>query len=177
MAPPMSSVSNKALAKEERGGPASRAAPARPELSDEEVSAFCNVIGLGPRTMRGARAAITERYDLGPRGAWIMGMIESGITSPSALTEALNIGRSLVTAEINRLQQAGLITGNQSARDGRRIVLALTKEGKRAQAELRDAVNEFVMSRLAGHSKEQVLACIALLQDFTGAKKFGEKRK
>lgn len=172
----MSSVSKKALAKERRGGPASRAAPARPELSDEEISQFCNVIGLGPRTMRGAREAITTRYDLGPRGAWIMGLIESGFTSPSALTEVLRIGRSLVTAEINRLQQAGLITGNQSVRDGRRVVLKLTGEGRRASDELRAAVNEFVTGRLAGYSKEQVLACIALLQDFTGAKKFGEER-
>ena len=173
----MNLVSKKALAKEERGGPATSAAPARPDLNDEDVSMFCNVIGLGPRTMRTARAAITARYDLGPRGAWIMGMIETGITSPSALTEALCIGRSLVTAEINRLEQAGLVTGNQSAREGRRIVLELTREGKRASAELRVAVNDFVTSRLAGYSKEEVLACIALLQDFTGATTFGEPRK
>jgi DNA-binding MarR family transcriptional regulator len=135
---------------------------------------FCNLIGVAPRQMLKAREAITARYDLGPRGAWIVGLLEVGVNSPSALTEVLCIGRSLATAEINRLLQAGLVTGNQSAHDGRRVELELTEEGKRVSAELRETVNAFVNSRLAGHSRKQVLATIALLQDFVGGAQIGK---
>jgi DNA-binding MarR family transcriptional regulator len=115
-----------------------------------------------------AREGVTERFDLGPRGAWIIGLIEAGVNAPTALTDVLCIGRSLVTVEINRLLQANLVTGVRSEQDGRRTVLELTDEGKRVARELRDTVDEFVTSRLAGHTREEVLACIELLQDFVG---------
>jgi DNA-binding MarR family transcriptional regulator len=160
----MGSGSSKTPVKAQNGA----AAAARPELTAEEISLFCNVLGVAPRQMMKAREEITLRYDLGPRGAWIIGLLQSGMTSPSALTEALCIGRSLVTAEISRLQQAGLVRGNQNVRDGRRIVLELTEEGWRVSQELRLALNEFVTGRLAGHSREEVLSCLALLRDFVG---------
>jgi DNA-binding MarR family transcriptional regulator len=172
----MGSGSSKALAKGQSGSAADRADAARPDLSAEEIAIFCNVIGVGPRQMMKAREEITERYDLGPRGAWIIGLIEVGVTSPSALTEVLCIGRSLVTAEINRLLQANLVAGVQSERDGRRTVLELTDEGWRVSRELREKVNEFVIGRLAGHTREEVLACIALLQDFVGGARFGDPK-
>jgi DNA-binding MarR family transcriptional regulator len=170
---PMVSGSSRTLAKAQSGGAVDRADATRPDLSPHDVAVFCNVIGVGPRQMMKAREEITERYDLGPRGAWIVGLIEVGVNSPSALTEVLCIGRSLVTAEINRLLQAGLVAGIQSERDGRRTVLELTEEGWRVSRELREKVNEFVIGRLAGHTREEVLACIALLQDFVGGARFG----
>lgn len=146
--------------------------PARPALSSEDVSAFCNVVGLAPRQLMAARDAVTARYDLGPRGAWMIGLIERGVSSPSALTEVLCIGRSLATAEINRLTDAGLVAASQSAVDGRRVDLALTEEGHRVADELRDAIGEFVTRRLAGYSRQEVLAAIVLLQDFAGSDRF-----
>jgi DNA-binding MarR family transcriptional regulator len=178
MARPMGSGSTKTLAKAHDGGGAiDRSASARPDLTPYEIALFCNVLGVAPRQMMKAREEITLRYDLGPRGAWIIGLLQIGVASPSALTEALCIGRSLVTAEINRLQQAGLVTGNQNLRDGRRIVLELTDEGRRVSQEVRSALNEFVTSRLAGHSREEVLTCLALLQDFVGGARIGELRE
>lgn len=155
-------------------GDGDRAAGARPDLTAHEIAVFCNLLGVAPRQLAMGREAITERYDLGPRGAWIVGLLEVGVNSPSGLTEVLCIGRSLVTAEINRLLQAGLISGNQSVSDGRRTVLALTDEGKQVSRELRQTVNDFVTSRLAGYSREAILACTALLQDFVGGAQIGK---
>jgi len=168
----MGSGSTKALAKPHKAAVAEDAA--RPDLTAHEIAVFCNVLGVAPRQLANGREAITERYDLGPRGAWIIGLLEIGVNSPSALTEALCIGRSLVTAEINRLLQAGLVAGNQNAQDGRRTILELTEEGKSVSKELRRTINDLVTSRLAGHSREDVLACIALLQDFVGGARIGD---
>src|SRR5688500_12689839 len=101
MAPPMGSASTKALTKARNGGAVNRTAAAHPDLTPHEIAVFCNLLGVAPRQMMKAREAITARYDLGPRGAWIIGLLEVGVNSPSALTEVLCIGRSLVTAEIN----------------------------------------------------------------------------
>lgn len=143
-------------------------------LSDHEITLFCNLLGVAPRQLQQARDEITERYDLGPRGGWIIGLLEIGVNSPSALTEALGIGRSLVTAEINRLLQAGLVTSSQNAEDGRRYVLALTAEGKRTSAILRAAITALVTNRLAGYSTAQIRASMALLRDFVGGATIGD---
>lgn len=164
----------KVLARPQGGDTVDVESPARPDLSAYEIALFCNVLGVAPLQLAKAREAITARFDLGPRGAWIVGLLEVGVNSPSGLTEVLCIGRSLVTAEINRLLQAGLISGNQDASDGRRTVLALTDEGKQVSRELRQTVNDFVTSRLAGYSREQILAATTLLQDFAGGAQIGK---
>lgn len=174
MAIVMGSTLTTAHARTHTGDAVNDVAPASPDLSAYEIALFCNVLGVAPLQLAKAREAITARYDLGPRGAWIVGLLEVGVNSPSGLTEVLCIGRSLVTAEINRLLQAGLVTGNQNARDGRRTVLALTEEGRRVSRELRQTVNDFVTSRLAGYSREEIVACTALLQDFVGGAQIGK---
>lgn len=150
------------------------ARPALPALDEEDISDFCNVLGLAPRQLVAAREDVTARHDLGPRGAWILGLIERGVSSPSALTAVMRIGRSLTTAEINRLTEAGLVEGRQSASDGRRVDLVLTRAGQRAADELRAALTDHIIARLAGFSREQVRDCIALLQAFTGASRIEE---
>lgn len=149
--------------------------PALPQLTASEISAFCNAIGLAPRQLAQSREDVTARYDLGPRGVWIIGLIEGGVTSPSGLTGALHIGRSLVTAEITRLTEAGLITAVQDAVDGRRVNLALSAAGHRVANELRRAIGTFVTQRLAGYTRDDVLAATRLLQHFAQATLVGEK--
>lgn len=151
-------------------------AAAPPELTAQEIAVFCNLPGLAPRHLAKGIEAITNLYDLGPRGAWMIGLIEIGVSSPTALTDAFCIGRSLVTAEINRLLHAGLVTTSQSPEDGRRTILALTPQGRRVSAKLRATVNAFVSQRLAGHSRDEVLAAIALLRDFVGGASIGTPR-
>ena len=160
---------------EDMGGnmAAAPAALPRPALSPYEIAVFCNVLGVAPRRLTRAREAITERYDLGPRGAWIIGLLEIGVNSPTGLTEALQIGRSLVTAEIGRLAIAGLVSATPSDRDGRRTILKLTAEGRKVSRELRETINTFVLERLAGYSREQVIAAIALLRDFVSGDSIG----
>jgi DNA-binding MarR family transcriptional regulator len=152
-------------------------APRAAALSHDEISAFCNAVGLAPRCLAQAREEVTAMYALGPRGAWILGLIERGVTSPTALARVLGIGRSLLTAETARLVDAGLVLASQSAQDGRRVDFSLTRQGSEANDRLRKAIAGFVNERLAGYSRDQVLACIALLQDFTGMTEMGESGK
>lgn len=137
-------------------------------LSDEEIAHLCSVIGVAPRQMAVAREAVTEEFDLGPRGAWILGMIEVGIDSPSGLADALRIGRSLATTELNRLSDAGLIEAERGEGDGRRLKLRLTPRGCAANDRLRHALAAFIGQRLGHYSRDELMLCARILRDLAG---------
>lgn len=140
-----------------------------PRLTEEEVALFCNAVGVAPRKLGQAAKELVEKYDLGQRGAWIIAMINAGANSPSRLSDALCIGRSLFTAELNRLVSAGLVETRKDARDGRRVQLALTREGVAEHDRLHEKLNRFVNENLAGFAKEDILLCARLLHSFAGS--------
>jgi DNA-binding MarR family transcriptional regulator len=138
-------------------------------LDDDEIAHLLSVIGVAPRQLATARETVTAEFDLGPRGAWILGMIEVGIDSPSRLADALRIGRSLATTELNRLSDAGLIEAQRGQGDGRRSHLRLTPHGHEANERLRRAIAAFVHERLGHYSREELLMCARILRDFSGS--------
>ncbi|MDP3677387.1 MAG: MarR family winged helix-turn-helix transcriptional regulator [Novosphingobium sp.] len=137
-------------------------------LSDKEIAYFCSVIGVAPRQLAGASEAVTSEFDLGPRGPWMLGMIEVGIDSPSGLADALRIGRSLATTELNRLSDAGLIEARRVADDGRRSRLALTARGREANDRLRHALAAFIGQRVGHYSHDELMLCARILRDLAG---------
>lgn len=137
-------------------------------LSDEEIAHLCSVIGVAPRQLAAARETVTEGFDLGPRGAWMLGMIEVGIDSPSGLADALRIGRSLATSELNRLSDAGLIEAERGVGDGRRSQLRLTARGRKANDSLRRALADFIGDRLGHYSRDELMLCARILRDLAG---------
>jgi len=138
-------------------------------LSIDDVAYFCSAVGVAPRVIAEARKAVTKRYDLGPRGAWLLGMIDVGVNSPSRLSELMCIGRSLMTAELTRMTKAGLIESRKDAEDGRRLTLSLTRKGKAACDELQMDVTNFVNKRLASFSHDEIMLCVRLLHAFSGS--------
>jgi DNA-binding MarR family transcriptional regulator len=138
-------------------------------LTDEEIAHFCSVLGVAPRQLATARDAVTSEFDLGPRGAWMLGMIEVGIDSPSKLADALRIGRSLATTEINRLSDAGLIEARRGAGDGRRSELTLTPRGRKANDRLRRALAALIGERLGHYSRDELMLCARILLDLSGS--------
>jgi len=138
-------------------------------LTDEDVTLFLNVLGVSTRQMERGRRELTKRYDLGPRGAWMLGMISHGLNSPSKLSDAFCTTRSLMTAELNRLISAGLVVSTRDASDGRRLTLSLTKEGRVAEQELQIEMSRFVNEQLAGYTREEVQFCSKMIKDFSEA--------
>lgn len=135
-------------------------------MTDEDVAYFCSAVGVALRPMNDASSLIAQKYDLGPRGPWILGMIQVGVTSPSRLSELLGIGRSLLTSELNRLSRAQLIDTRKHVGDGRRVMLSLTPEGTACNEQLRAHLTSLTQERLTGYSREEILLCTRLLRDF-----------
>lgn len=137
------------------------------ELTWDEIGFICEGLVLAPRPQRDATRSITEEYSLGPRGAWIAVLISIGeVVYPLDLTKFFHIGRSLITAELTRLSDAGLIVYRKSANDGRRVQLVLTPLGHSVQRRVKAELTKLVTRGLASYTHEQALLFGRMLHDF-----------
>jgi DNA-binding MarR family transcriptional regulator len=147
-----------------------------PELTWEEIGYICEGLVLAPRPLRVATGKITEEYSLGPRGAWITQLISIGeVVFPLDLTKFFQIGRSLITAELTRLSDAGLIAYKKSDKDGRRIELTLTPLGQSVQRRVKAELTKLVTRQLASSTREHALLFGRMLHEFGGVAPKGAK--
>jgi DNA-binding MarR family transcriptional regulator len=144
--------------------------PGRPrrlkELSWDEIGFILEGLVIAPRPMKGITRDITAEYSLGPRGAWIVVLISIGeVLFPLDLTKVFQIGRSLISAELTRLSDAGLIAYEKDASDGRRVALTLTPLGETIQRRVKADLAKMVTRRLESYTRDQVLLFGRMLHD------------
>lgn len=130
-----------------------------------ELGAVVEGLAFSQRPIRAAASQITQRYNLGPRGAFILSLVSGGITYPLDLAKALKVGRSLITAELDRLRDAGLLTATPGKEDKRRSRLALTQLGENACREVRSAMAAIVTRNLGGYSPDDIRLFARMLRD------------
>jgi DNA-binding MarR family transcriptional regulator len=118
---------------------------------------------LGP--INKATGALTKRYNLGPRGTWVLNLISAGLNRPNELAEIMQIGPSLVSAELNRLTDAGLIVSRQGKSDRRRSEIALTSTGRAVLNEVCRALSGLVRESLGHYQPEELRLCARILAD------------
>jgi DNA-binding MarR family transcriptional regulator len=116
-----------------------------------------------------ATRGVTEHYDLGPRGTWVLNLVSIGLNHPHELAEILRIGRSLVSAELARLVEAGLVVSRPGTSDRRRSELALTPLGEEALKEVRGELARLVTDSLRHYSPEELRLCGRILADMQSA--------
>lgn len=134
-------------------------------LGWDELGRVAEGLAYGQRPLRAATRQVTRKYDLGPRGAWILSLISGGKCYPLELSEALHAGRSLITAELIRLTNAGLVTAEADSADRRRSRLALTQLGEQACQQVRSEMARIVRRNLSAYSADEVRLFIAMLRD------------
>jgi DNA-binding MarR family transcriptional regulator len=136
------------------------------KLSEDEIGYIFVGMMFASHSLRVATREITEEYSLGPRGAWITRLISTGdVVFPLDLTKSFRIGRSLITAELNRLIEAGLIVYQKCPQDGRRVELKLTPLGQTVQQRVKDKLASLVTRSLASYGREDALLCARMLHD------------
>jgi DNA-binding MarR family transcriptional regulator len=139
-----------------RSTPARSARAGDVELGRQEIEFLAEGLAFGPRALHAAASKVTQRYNLGPRGAWILNVISHGVAYPLELASVFCVGRSLITAELARLIEAGLVDSRPGQDDRRKTELTLTPLGKQASAEIRDDLLAIVRRRLAGFDGQEV---------------------
>lgn len=130
-----------------------------------ELSMVIEGLAFAQRPLRAATREVTEKYSLGPRGAWILSLISGGVRYPLELAKALRTGRSLITAELARLTEAGLVTAKTGEKDRRRSELSLTPLGEQACQSVRDGMARIIARNLAGYNAAEVRLFGEMLQD------------
>ena len=136
-------------------------------LNHEDMRAFTHALTSARGQFTHATKALCVEFSLGPRGPWIIGLIGRSPIAPHELATFYNVGRSLITAELNKLADAGLIEQTRDSADGRRVTLSLTAAGQQIYRRLGKDLDAFLSERLAGYSREEVLLCTRLLADFS----------
>jgi len=137
--------------------------PAGTPLDWDDIGYLSHGLVFGNRPLLKATQAVTERYALGPRGGWMLNLISGGIVHPHELSEVLRIGRSLVSAELAKLTEAGLIESRTGQSDRRRSELALTESGQAALVEIRDELFRILSDALRDYSPDEVRTLARML--------------
>jgi DNA-binding MarR family transcriptional regulator len=141
-----------------------RAKPGPSEIGWDEAAFLAEGLAFGPRALRAATAKVTERYSLGPRGAWILNVVSNGVAYPLELATVFCVGRSLITAELARLTEAGLIDARPGKDDRRKTELTLTPSGQAASDEIREEFLAIVRRRLAAYTADEARLAAEMLR-------------
>jgi DNA-binding MarR family transcriptional regulator len=148
-------------------------APSRdrgPDLSWHQIGFLAEAVAVASRALLAAATEIREKYALGRRGPWIIGLIATDrLFTQSDIGKRYKCGRSTMCEEVDALVAAGLITTRKSEQDARQIVLSLTPLGEAANRRLGEAMTSLLKERLAGYSQYDVLFCARLLADIGAA--------
>lgn len=138
-------------------------------LTWDDIGFLAHGMSFASQPLHKATDGVTKRYGLGPRGAWILNLVEIGLVFPHELAEMLRIGRSLVSAELARLTDAGLLTSRQGTKDRRRSELALTAAGQTAREEVQRELARLMTETLAHYTPEELRLCARILSDMRQA--------
>lgn len=141
------------------------AVPEGAPLTWDDLGLLCHGLVFAARPIMAASKGVTERNSLGPRGAWLINLIEAGVVFPHELSEVMGIGRSLMSAELARLTEAGLITSKPGATDKRRTELALTDKGLAEHKVIHAEIDRILRAGLANYTPDEVRMFTRMLRD------------
>lgn len=139
--------------------------PAGAPLTWDDVGPLCHGLVFAQRPIHAATKGVTERNSLGPRGAWLLNLISAGVNFPHELSEVMGIGRSLMSAELVRLTDAGLIVSKPGATDKRRTELALTDKGEVEHKVIHAEIERILRAGLVNYSPDEVRMFTRMLRD------------
>jgi DNA-binding MarR family transcriptional regulator len=125
-------------------------------LGWDTIGQLMEGLAYAQRPIHAAVRDITRQLGLGPRGAFILNLVSSGTEFPNALATTLGTSRSLITADLNRLIEAGLIVSNPASDDKRMSRLQLTDAGRKACADIRECMARIVKRNLASYSEADI---------------------
>ncbi len=139
--------------------------PAGAPLTWDDIGLLCHGLVFAQRPILAATKGVTERNSLGPRGAWLLNLISAGVNFPHELSEVMGIGRSLMSAELARLTDAGLIVSKPGATDKRRTELALTDKGEAEHKVIHAEIERILRAGLAKYAPDEVRLVTRMLRD------------
>lgn len=137
-------------------------------LEWRDVAYLVDGLAFAQAPLREATKRVTQQYNLGPRGAFILRLLDNGLRYPLELATTLCCGRSLITAELARLTEAGLVVSRPGQSDRRRSELTLTDLGRTSAEQVSHEISSIVSSNLAGYTPDEVRKFAVMLHAARG---------
>lgn len=131
-----------------------------------ELRSIIEGLVFAARPIRAAAQKVAQKHGISHQSAYILSLLQGGLIYPVELASTLQVSRSLITKEITRLQEAGMITAEQDAKDKRRTILALTAVGESICGEVRAAMARDVQVKVGRYSAGQIKLFGEMLRDF-----------
>ena len=136
------------------------------DYAADEIGFFFGALASARDQFGHVTKELAREYGVGPRGPWMVGLIGRQPVAPRELAAFFNTGKSLITAELRQLQEAGLINYAKSDSDGRKVELSLTPLGNQLRKRVTAGLALMFRQRLGGYSKNDIMLCARLLSDF-----------
>jgi DNA-binding MarR family transcriptional regulator len=136
-------------------------------LSWSDVAPLVQALAYAVAPLSEASLPVRTRLDLGPRGTMILNQITSGRVQPSEIAKALNVGRSLISSDLARLEKIGLVA-RTTGKDRRSAELALTKKGLGVMFEVKANLERLIQERIGHYTKAELDFCTKVLTDLRG---------
>lgn len=133
-------------------------------LSWADLAPFVQALAHAGAPLSEASLPVRTRLDLGPRGTMILNQITSGRTRPSQIAAALNVGRSLISSDLARIEKIGLVA-RKPGKDLRIAELSLTEAGLEVMFEVKSNLQKLIRARIGHYTKAELDFCTKVLSE------------
>lgn len=117
-------------------------------------------------TLRRAATRALEPLGLRPGKALVLGMIASGIGSPSALADLLETTPQALSALLGDLEERGLVARRLDPDDRRRVLVEPTDEGLAMTERIRTAWNAATAERITSVTNQDLRHLVRIYRAF-----------
>jgi len=125
-------------------------------------------IGNLSTSLGAIHSRFAQANDIGPRGIWILSWISEGQGNPGAIARAMILPPSVISGDLNRLVECGLVVRQRAAADARRLDYSLTQAGQALLAQAHARYVEILADKFAKYPAEQVDALLRMLFEIGG---------
>jgi DNA-binding MarR family transcriptional regulator len=122
-------------------------------------------IGNLSNSLGAIHSRYAQNHDLGARGIWTLSAISEGHASPGAIARLLMVPPSVVSGDLNRLLDAGLIERRRDGSDGRRLVYSLTEDGSALLSGAHSIYVSILGDKMASYPPEEIERLLRVLYE------------
>ncbi len=120
-------------------------------------------IGNLSTSLGAIHARFAQERDLGPRGIWVLSWISEGQGNPGMIAQKMILPPSVISGDLNRLVDAGLVARSRSGVDARRIDYRLTDAGRELLHQAHGEYAALLGDRLASYPPEELDRLLRML--------------
>ena len=141
--------------------------PLRARLPSGPIGRLLASVGNLSNMLGVVHSRYAQSRDLGIRGIWTLSAISEGHASPGDIARLGMLPPSVVSGDLNRLIDAGMIERRRDGSDGRRLLYSLTESGRDVLAGAHALYIEMLGEKMGAYPPEEVDRLLRLLYEIS----------